>query len=45
MSDESIVDLIPDDLSLARTQLTAGLVGQAEGSLRRPVRATGRRRR
>jgi tetratricopeptide (TPR) repeat protein len=37
MSDESVVDLIPDDLSLARAQLTAGLVGQAEGSLRRHI--------
>ena len=27
----------PDDLSLARAQLTAGLVGQAEGSLRRHI--------
>ena len=37
MSDEIVVDLIPDDLSLARAQLTAGLVGQAEGSLRRHI--------
>jgi hypothetical protein len=37
MSDDIVVDLIPDDLSLARAQLTAGLVGQAEGSLRRHI--------
>ncbi len=43
MSDEIVVDLIPDDLSLARAQLTAGLVGQAEGSLAAAHRAAGRR--
>ena len=37
MNDEMVVDLIPDDLSLARAQLTAGLLGQAEGSLRRHI--------
>ncbi|HEY7848040.1 MAG TPA: hypothetical protein VIC83_07605 [Candidatus Limnocylindria bacterium] len=37
MSDEFVVDLIPDDLSLARAQLISGLVGQAEGSLRRHI--------
>ena len=45
MSDEIVVDLIPDDLSLARAQLDSGLVGQAEGSLRRHIAAAGRRRR
>jgi hypothetical protein len=37
MADETVVDLIPDDLSLARAQLMAGLIGQAEGSLRRHI--------
>ena len=37
MTDEIVVDLIPDDLSLARAQLAAGLTGQAEGSLRRHI--------
>jgi hypothetical protein len=31
------VDLIPDELSLARAQLASGLAGQAEGVLRRHV--------
>src|SRR6185369_1659139 len=37
MADEVVIDLIPDDLSLARAQLSAGLLGQAEGSLRRHI--------
>jgi hypothetical protein len=39
MSDdhEVFVDLIPDELSLARTQLSSGLSGQAEGVLRRHI--------
>ncbi len=35
--DEVYVDLIPDELSLARAQLDSGLTGQAEGVLRRHV--------
>jgi hypothetical protein len=35
--EEVSVDLIPDELSLARAQLASGLVGQAEGVLRRHV--------
>jgi hypothetical protein len=35
--DEVYVDLIPDELSLARAQLDSGLAGQAEGVLRRHV--------
>jgi hypothetical protein len=34
---EVYVDLIPDELSLARAQLSSGLAGQAEGVLRRHV--------
>jgi hypothetical protein len=34
---EIYVDLIPDELSLARAQLSSGLAGQAEGVLRRHV--------
>ena len=37
MTDESFVDLIPDELSLARAQLASGLLGMAEGSLRRHI--------
>ncbi|HEY7526063.1 MAG TPA: hypothetical protein VIA82_04445 [Candidatus Limnocylindria bacterium] len=37
MSDEPFVDLIPDELSLARAQLRAGLLGMAEGVLRRHI--------
>jgi hypothetical protein len=37
MSDETFVDLIPDELSLARAQLASGLLGMAEGGLRRHV--------
>jgi hypothetical protein len=37
MSDETFVDLIPDELTLARAQLASGLLGMAEGSLRRHV--------
>jgi hypothetical protein len=37
MSDETFVDLIPDELALARAQLASGLLGMAEGSLRRHV--------
>src|SRR4029079_16786324 len=37
MSDETFVDLIPDELSLARAQLAAGLLGMAEGVLRRHI--------
>jgi hypothetical protein len=36
-SEEVYVDLIPDELSLARSQLASGLPGQAEGVLRRHV--------
>jgi hypothetical protein len=35
--DEVFVDLIPDELSLARAQLGSGLSGQAEGVLRRHI--------
>jgi hypothetical protein len=35
--DEVFVDLIPDELALARAQLSSGLSGQAEGVLRRHV--------
>jgi hypothetical protein len=35
--EEVYVDLIPDELSLARAQLDSGLTGQAEGVLRRHV--------
>jgi hypothetical protein len=35
--DEVFVDLIPDELSLARAQLSSGLSGQAEGVLRRHI--------
>ncbi len=35
--DEIYVDLIPDELSLARAQLDSGLSGQAEGVLRRHI--------
>lgn len=35
--DEIYVDLIPDDLSLARSQLLSGLPGLAEGVLRRYI--------
>jgi len=35
--DEVYVDLIPDELSLARAQLGSGLSGQAEGVLRRHI--------
>jgi hypothetical protein len=37
MTDEAFVDLIPDELSLARAQLASGLLGMAEGSLRRHI--------
>jgi hypothetical protein len=37
MTDETFVDLIPDELSLARAQLASGLLGMAEGGLRRHV--------
>jgi hypothetical protein len=37
MTDETIVDLIPDELSLARAQMAAGLIGMAEGVLRRHI--------
>jgi len=37
MTDETFVDLIPDELSLARSQLAAGLLGMAEGVLRRHI--------
>jgi hypothetical protein len=37
MSDEAFVDLIPDELSLARSQLASGLLGMAEGVLRRHI--------
>jgi hypothetical protein len=37
MTDETFVDLIPDELALARVQLASGLLGMAEGSLRRHV--------
>ena len=37
MSNEPYIDLIPDELSLARGQLAAGLLGLAEGALRRHV--------
>jgi hypothetical protein len=37
MTDEAFVDLIPDELSLARAQLAAGLLGMAEGVLRRHI--------
>jgi hypothetical protein len=37
MSDETFVDLIPDELTLARAQLAAGLLGMAEGVLRRHI--------
>jgi hypothetical protein len=37
MTDETIVDLIPDELALARAQLGSGLLGQAEGVLRRHI--------
>ncbi|HEX6655741.1 MAG TPA: hypothetical protein VF153_05960 [Candidatus Limnocylindria bacterium] len=37
MTDETFVDLIPDELSLARAQLAAGLLGMAEGVLRRHI--------
>ena len=37
MTDEVYVDLIPDELSLARGQLASGLPGMAEGVLRRHV--------
>jgi hypothetical protein len=37
MTDEPYIDLIPDELSLARGQLAAGLVGLAEGALRRHI--------
>lgn len=35
--DDVFVDLIPDELALARSQLASGLSGQAEGVLRRHV--------
>jgi hypothetical protein len=35
--DEIYVDLIPDELSLARAQLLSGLAGQADGVLRRHI--------
>ena len=44
MTDETFVDLIPDELGLARAQLAAGLLGMAEGVLRRQHRRAGRRR-
>lgn len=37
MTDETFVDLIPDELSLARAQLASGLLGMAEGALRRHI--------
>ncbi|HYN64391.1 MAG TPA: hypothetical protein VES36_07300 [Candidatus Limnocylindrales bacterium] len=37
MTDQTFVDLIPDELSLARAQLASGLLGMAEGGLRRHV--------
>jgi hypothetical protein len=37
MTDEPFVDLIPDELSLARSQLASGLLGMAEGVLRRHI--------
>ena len=37
MTDEAFIDLIPDELSLARAQMAAGLVGMAEGVLRRHI--------
>jgi hypothetical protein len=37
MTDETFVDLIPDELSLARSQLAAGMLGMAEGVLRRHI--------
>jgi hypothetical protein len=37
MSDEAFIDLIPDELSLARSQLASGLLGMAEGVLRRLI--------
>jgi hypothetical protein len=37
MTNETFVDLIPDELALARAQLASGLLGMAEGSLRRHV--------
>jgi hypothetical protein len=37
MTDDTFVDLIPDELALARAQLASGLLGMAEGSLRRHV--------
>lgn len=36
-SDEWVVDLLPDDLALARTQLASGLVTLAEATLRRRI--------
>ena len=35
--EEVYIDLIPDELSLARAQLSSGLAGQAEGVLRRHI--------
>lgn len=37
MADDPFIDLIPDELSLARAQLAAGLLGLAEGALRRHI--------
>jgi hypothetical protein len=37
VQDEIYIDLIPDELSLARAQLDSGLSGQAEGVLRRHI--------
>ncbi len=37
MSDEAFIDLIPDELALARSQLASGLLGMAEGVLRRHI--------
>jgi hypothetical protein len=37
MTDEAYIDLIPDELSLARAQLASGLIGLAEGALRRHI--------
>jgi hypothetical protein len=37
MSDEPFIDLIPDELSLARSQMASGLLGMAEGVLRRLI--------
>ncbi|HEX3220556.1 MAG TPA: hypothetical protein VHU77_11175 [Candidatus Limnocylindria bacterium] len=37
MTEEIYVDLIPDELSLARGQLASGLAGMAEGVLRRHI--------